>query len=192
MSNDPRSYQSGGYDQTRPISPLPQSANQQVPPSSYNQQIPDYGLPGQNAFSQERNPVRKRGLNKVLVGVILSVLVVIIVVGAVVIGKQINSYNSVVSKYYAAVQQQDYPKAYSYISFPGAFTAQGVRLYTAVAQGLDKSNGPVSSYSQQSSSDSGDNATVIETVQRQSRSYTVRLTLISVNGEWKITNFSSI
>ncbi len=67
MSNDPRSYQSGGYDQTRPISPLPQSANQQVPPSSYNQQIPDYGLPGQNAFSQERNPVRKRGLNKVLV-----------------------------------------------------------------------------------------------------------------------------
>ncbi len=108
------------------------------------------------------------------------------------IGKQINSYNSVVSKYYAAVQQQDYPKAYSYISFPGAFTAQGVRLYTAVAQGLDKSNGPVSSYSQQSSSDSGDNATVIETVQRQSRSYTVRLTLISVNGEWKITGFSSI
>jgi hypothetical protein len=75
---------------------------------------------------------------------------------------------------------------------PGAFNVQGVRLYTAIANGLDKANGPVSSYSEQSESGSGDNAVVVETVQRQSRSYTVQLTLIKVNGEWKISNFSSI
>ncbi|HEY4386543.1 MAG TPA: hypothetical protein VGN34_18970 [Ktedonobacteraceae bacterium] len=192
----PPQFQPGSYEQTRQAAPQFQPSQQPFynqQPALNNLQPPVNGFPAQSVAPKAKSNIFAQiGLKPALVagGIIVAMLVLII--GVAVIAAQANSYTSTVNNYYTAVKQQDYTEAYSFIVFPTTAGSQGARLYTLVAQGYDKSRGPIASAHIQSSTVNGSSATVVETVQRQGAAYTVRLTLSNINGMWKITAFTAI
>ena len=97
-------------------------------------------------------------------------------------------------QYYAAITQQQYAKAYSYLdtnlTFTGALTEEG---YTQAATRLDATTGKVTHYSISNVSTSwnfGQNsASATVHVTRAHGSYDVHLTMKLEGNTYKITNF---
>jgi hypothetical protein len=195
MANDPTQYQpprqqppyqSTPYDQTR------SAPSFQPPPPPYQQPAYAYAPPpNQGQPSQGKNASRP-WLKTVILGAVIIALMLLTIVGVAIFAARAHAPGSVVNDYYSTVKQQDYSKAFSYVRFPAARGNQGFSLYVAVAQALDKTRGPVSSYSEQGDTNSDTQAIVFETVQRGNSSYTVRLVLMQFGGEWKISSFTTI
>jgi hypothetical protein len=104
------------------------------------------------------------------------------------------------ASYYKAIQKQDYATAFTYLDISGA-SVEGQQItqdaFVLLAQAVDKTKGTVSSFSQSgislnTSTSSGNTATVTMDVTRNGSSYTVHLELRQENNVWKITSVDNI
>jgi hypothetical protein len=96
--------------------------------------------------------------------------------------------------YYALIETQDYPTAYSYID-SGLVTSTGQTLtqdlYTQAAQGRDTRLGKVTNYTIAVDPNDPNNVTVSVT-RGQSPPYTVHLKFTQTSSGWKITSYDQI
>jgi hypothetical protein len=107
---------------------------------------------------------------------------------------------NVVDNYYSAIQHKQYDKAYSYLAPQGNIQNLTVAQFTKQAQDQDRQLGDVSSYTSDMPSYSVDpqtgpdltHLTIPVEVTRGQHTYTVQLTVVETDGQWKITDFNKI
>ncbi len=91
--------------------------------------------------------------------------------------------------YYQAIENRDYPKAYSYLApdFPvGAHERFTGTRFIAASQAEDTSAGPVTSFTQLGSGMNNSIAIISMSITRGVQSYTVQLQLQQNQGAWQI------
>ncbi len=97
--------------------------------------------------------------------------------------------------YYQAIKNQDYAKAYTYIDTSkasGQLQQETGQAFSALGQLDDRTQGPVTSFSQQGVSVNNDTATVTMSVTRNGSPYTVHLQMKQEGNDWKIVGFDNI
>ena len=96
--------------------------------------------------------------------------------------------------YYQAIRDHDYAKAYTYIDTSRASSVQQQteQAFTLAAQLVDRTRGPVTSFSQQDVNVNNDTATVTMSVTRNGSPYTVHLQMKQEGNDWKIVGFDNI
>lgn len=181
----------------------------QQPPYPYGQPYgspqqpypPPYGAPPPTDYGQ---PVQKKRGRKLWV--ILAIVVVVLVlacaggIAAFVLAVNNSPAKATAQQYYDAIQGQDYNKAYSYLDSTD-ITVDGQPLtqqvYSAQARIRDAQKGKVGSYSinsinLNSSTSSGNTASITVHVTRNGASYDVHLGLRQEGNDWKITSIDDI
>ncbi len=205
MSYDPN--QPPPYGQPPP--PYPYGQPQQPPYGQPAQPYPPYGQPGQPYAQPQYNipplpayappqPKKSRRRLWITLGVIFGVLLLIFVGGIVAIVVLVNNSpaKTVVQQYYDAVKSQNYAQAYSYLDIQ-TLTLNGQEqqatqaLYTQVAQFVDQQNGTVTDYNitgvnLNSSTSTGNTATVTVNVTRRGNIQEVHVQLRQEGNNWKI------
>ena len=215
MSYDPN--QPFGQGQPpRPDQPFGQPPTQYTPPPGYGQQPygqlpPGYGqeqyrgappMPGPG-YAPQQTP-RKSSLR--WLWITLAIIGGIIVLGcagcaiasAAGIGffaKTVLGPTTTANAYYQAIKNQDYAKAYTYIDTSkasGQVQQETEQAFSALGQLDDRTQGPVTSFSQQGVSVNNDTATVTMSVTRNGSPYTVHLQMKQEGNDWKIVGFDNI
>ena len=101
----------------------------------------------------------------------------------------------VAGKYYAAVSQQDYATAYSYLD-TSSISVQGQSVtqqaYAQAAQVIDTAQGKVTKANATSYNITNDTATVTMNVTRSSGAYEVHLLLKKIGNDWKIVSVDKL
>lgn len=114
------------------------------------------------------------------------------VFGAVINGTQVST------DYYVALQNQQYPQAYSYLSPEGSIQGITSDQFIAKATKQDDLYGPVLRYTvgqpilNNYDGKSLDSFTIKVDVSRKNKNYTSLLHIKRINNEWKITDFDQL
>ena len=150
--------------------------------------------------SSGRNPIiPPRARRSPLLGILLAVagmaaLLACAVSASAVIASgvwfqdQINSPSTTAEDYFAAIHQQDYPRAYSFFS-TAAKRQTSENDYTSRSRTIDILQGGVVSYSVDSKTTTSTTATVVVDVVRSgspNKAQVETLTLVNENGSWRI------
>lgn len=149
-------------------------------------------------------PKKSRRRLWITLGIIFGVLLIAIVGGIVAIVVVVNNSpaKTTVQQYYDAVKNQDYATAYSYLDIQ-TLTLNGQQqqatqnLYTRVAQFIDQRNGKVSDYTitgvdLNSSTSTGNTATVSVNVTRNGKTQQVHVRLRQEGSDWKIVGIDHL
>lgn len=213
MSYDPN--QPPPYGQPPPSYPYEQPP--QPPYGQPAQPYPPYGQPAQPYPQPQYNvppipvyappqPRKSRRRLWITLGIILGVLLLIFVGAIVAIVVFVNSSTApaktVVQQYYDAVKIQNYAQAYSYLDIQ-TLTVNGQEqqatqaLYTQVAQFVDQQNGKVTDYNitgvnVNSSTSTGNTATVTVNVTRSGKTQEVHVQLRQEGNDWKIISIDHL
>jgi hypothetical protein len=174
------------YPQPEPFSPLqPLGADAAVPASP---------VPPQVGFLPKRRKV------PLWAWIVIAFVVFVVVIACGVLGLVLFLNNSpakaVVQDYYAAVEKQDYAKAYTYLDIQ-TLTAAGQQLpatqetYIQASQELDQIEGKVTAYSIigieiSGSSSTGNTASITVSVTRGGKMLEVHVQLRQIGNNWKI------
>jgi hypothetical protein len=193
------SYQYGQTPYQQPQSPYRQ-------PEPYGE--PPYGQPyGQSPYGQPQPPLpqKKRRRWPWILAIIAGILVLAFVGGIFAIVAAVNNSpaKTVSQQYYAAIENQDYALAYSYLDPSIKVTYQGQtqqinqQLFTQIAQGYDQVQGKVSDYSisgvdVSASSSDGNTANITVNVTRNNKAYDVHLQLQQEGNDWRIVGFDNL
>jgi hypothetical protein len=217
MYNQPDQPASPSYQYGQAPYGQPQPQGQQQPyrqppyaqPQPYGQppygQAP-YGQPqGQPPYGQPQPAPKKRRRWPLILAIIAGILVLACAASIVAVVLAVNNSpaKTVSQQYYAAIQNQDYATAYSYLDPNIKVTYQGQtqqinqQLFTLIAQGYDQAKGKVSAYSitgvnVSSSSSDGNTGNVTVNVTRNNKSYDVHLQLQQEGNAWKIVGFDNL
>jgi hypothetical protein len=208
------------YDPNQPQSPYGQSPYGQSqqpygqPSQLYPVQTP-YGQPAQPYEQQQYNvppvpayapppPKKSRRRLWVTLGIIFGVILLIFVGGIVAIFAYVNNSpaKTVTQQYYNAVESQNYAQAYSYLDIQ-SLTLNGQQqqatqaLYTQVAQFVDQQTGKVTNYNitgveLNSSTGTGNTATVTVDVTRNGTTQLVHVQLRQEGSDWKIVSLDHL
>jgi len=222
MSYDPNQPQSPYGQPGQPQNPYeqqPQSPYEQPPYGQpqqppYEQQssqdyaqaqyaAPAYGAQPVPGYMPPQQPVRSRRGLWIALAIIGGLIVlscaacgIFFVAGIGFFAKSVAVPAITVNEYYSAVEKQDYPTAFSYISANlTASNGQNLTqdLYTTAAQALDTVKGKVTNFSVGNVSTTNNVASVTVSVTRANAApYNVHLQLQQVNGSWKITSYDNI
>lgn len=182
---------------------VPPSNPYEVPPTQYAgtpynmppPPVPVYARPQ----SQPKSSLRWLWITLSIVGGLL----VLILAGCVIAG--VAGYNffaqtiaptAVANSYYAAIENQNYTQAYSYLA-PNLQTSSGQAvtqdLYTTAATGKDTVDGPVTSFTQTGYTNSNGTASITMSVTRNGQTYVVHLQLQqNSSNNWVITSYDDI
>ena len=171
----------------------------------YNPNQPPYdqpGQPGQPPYDKVSLPTAQRSLR--WLWITLAIVGVLILAGCATcgilttkgIGFLAQAAGPVIAadQYYAAVQKQDYTRAFSYLSNDATLTSQNqtvpignsLQAYSQAAQLLDAQFGIVTSHQVAAN---GSNTAVLTISVRRTRltaAYSVRFTMAQVGNSWKI------
>src|SRR5436309_2664363 len=210
MGYDPNTPYGQGQPQ-QPNQPFGQPPTQYNPPPGYGQPYgqppPGYGqeqYPGAPPGPGYAQPPRKSSLR--WLWITLAIIGGIIVLGcagcaiASVAGigffaKTVIGPTTTANAYYQAIKNQDYAKAYTYIDTSrasGQVQQETEQAFSALGQLDDRTQGPVTSFSQQGVSVNNDTATVTMSVTRNGSPYTVHLQMKQEGNDWKIVGFDNI
>lgn len=131
----------------------------------------------------------------------LIVIVILLIGGSAVffvVTAPSRGVDNVVQSYYAAVEQQNYAVAYTYIDKQRYITTSGVPIgnisqtaFTLSAQANDLINGKLTAYAITSTAIDNTTAEVIVNVTRGGTTHPVDVQLQQVNGMWEIDRISS-
>ncbi len=202
-----------------PQQPDYQTPTQYTPPPEYNQpyaQQPAYGQPPYSdvppvpTYAQpqpQRASLRWLWITLAIVGGILVLgcggCIIASVAGIGIFGRAVSTAiapSTTANSYYNAIKKQDYGTAFTYLDISGA-SVEGQQVskdaFIILGQTIDATKGTVSSFSQSgislnTSTSSGNTATVTMDVTRNGSSYTVHLELRQENNVWKITSVDNI
>ena len=215
MSYDPNQPN----EQNQPQQPY-EPPTQYTPPPEYNQpyaQPPAYGqppysgvppMPPMPSYEQpQRSSLRWLWITLAIVGGILVLgcggCIIASVAGLGIFGRAVSTAiapSATANSYYNAIKKQDYATAFTYLDTSGA-SVKGQQVtkdaFIILGQTIDATKGTVSSFSQSgislnTSTSSGNTATVTMDVTRNGSSYTVHLELRQENNVWKITSVDNI
>lgn len=158
------------------------------------------------ASPPSRKPRRRWPRILSIVGIVGGVLAIGVI--AVIVWTAVSTSNSenqavkVTQAYYDAMKAQDYTQAFTYLYSNRTIQESGVEIrltepvFVTVAQGIDKSDGKVLTYSITSSrvnsTDTADIADVTVRVTRNSGSYDVHLQLQQEGNDWKIIGMDGL
>ncbi len=199
-----------------PPQPDYQPPTQYTPPE-YNQpyaqqpaygQPPYSGVPPMPGYEQpQRASLRWLWITLAIVGGILVLgcggCIIASVAGIGIFGRAVSTAiapSTTANSYYNAIKKQDYGTAFTYLDISGA-SVEGQQVskdaFIILGQTIDATKGTVSSFSQSgislnTSTSSGNTATVTMDVTRNGSSYTVHLELRQENNVWKITRVDNI
>ncbi|GAC1519182.1 MAG: hypothetical protein NVS3B14_21420 [Ktedonobacteraceae bacterium] len=195
------------YGQSQPPYPYGQ------PPQPYGQpQLPyPYGQPpagyGQAPYFSPQPPVpslQKPKKSRRWLWITLGIILLVLVGGITAIVLVVNNSpaKTAVQQYYNAVEKQDYATAYGYLdiqtlTFNGQQQNASQGLYTQVAQTIDQVNGKVTNYniigiSLNSSTSTGNTATITVNVTRGGKTQEVHVQLQQVGNDWKIVGIDHL
>ena len=189
------------YNPNQPPYGEPTQPNTQ--PQAYGQ--PSYYAPPPPPPSyMQPQPKKSRRRLWITLGIIFGVLLIVIVGGIVAIVVVVNNSpaKTTVQQYYDAVKNQDYSTAYSHLDIQ-TLTLNGQQqqatqnLYTQVAQIIDQQNGKVSDYTitgvnLNSSTSTGNMATVSVNVTRNGKTQEVHVQLKQEGSDWKIVGIDHL
>ncbi|GAC1424301.1 MAG: hypothetical protein PVS3B3_10950 [Ktedonobacteraceae bacterium] len=170
----------------------------------YGQPQPQYGQPqyGQPPIYAQPQP-QKRSLR--WLWITLGVIGGIVVLGCAACGiagvfgvnfvAQAVGPAVVSGQYYAAMSQQDYTKAYSYLD-TSSISVQGQAVtqqaYAQAAQIVDTTQGKVTKSSSTGFNVTNDTATVTMSITRARAAYDVHLQLKKIGNDWKIVSMDRL
>ena len=200
-----------------PPQPDYQPPTQYTPPPEYNQpyaQQPAYGQPPYGGVPPvptyvppQRSSLRWLWITLAVVGGILVLgcggCIIASVAGLGIFGRAVSTAiapSATANSYYNAIKKQDYGTAFTYLDISGA-SVEGQQVskdaFIILGQTIDATKGPVSSFNQSgislnTSTSSGNTATVTMDVTRNGSTYTVHLELRQENNVWKITSVDNI
>ena len=215
MSYDPNQPN----EQNQPQQPY-EPPTQYTPPPEYNQpyaQPPAYGQPPYSGVPPvppvptyvppQRSSLRWLWITLAVVGGILVLgcggCIIASVAGLGIFGRAVSTAiapSATANSYYNAIKKQDYATAFTYLDTSGT-SVKGQQVskdaFIILGQTIDATKGTVSSFSQSgislnTSTSSGNTATVTMDVTRNGSSYTVHLELRQENNVWKITSVDNI
>jgi hypothetical protein len=183
--------------------PYQQPQPEYVPPQQPPYQQPQYGIPPFPNYAQPQQPKRSLRWLWITLAIVGGILVLACAgcgIFLYVAGKAaINAAGPALTTqaYYQFVKQKNYARAYTLLDSNATVSIAGKSLpapnqqsFTAAAQAIDASAGPVSNFSVHTNGSDTSHLTV--TVTRRSQTYDVHLTLAPVGGSWKITSLDGI
>jgi len=105
----------------------------------------------------------------------------------------------ITNNYYEAIQGKHYSQAYNYLSTQQSLKNLTLDQYLKQAQDLDTRYGPVYKYvpgspvvGYNTSNTTIDHFTITVDVTREKKSYQAMLTMYKIDGQWKITDYTTI